>query len=93
MSETPKTSENDLQKMIDQVTAIKDGPRVLQLYMELCVKCGTCADQCHVAQSMLETRTNPAARSDLSDTPYMTEWIPGSPGIFHHSRFHSKKPA
>jgi len=65
MSELSNVNESNLQTMIDQVSAIKNGPRVLQLYMELCVKCGTCAEQCHVAQAMVETRTNPAARSDL----------------------------
>jgi len=60
-----KVSESDLQAIIDQVRAIKNGPRVLQLYMDLCVKCGICAEQCHVARAMPEKRTNPAARSDL----------------------------
>ena len=60
-----RVSQEDLKKVIDQVLAIKNGPRVLQLYMDLCAKCGTCADQCHVAQSNPDRRTNPAARSDL----------------------------
>lgn len=63
-TDTP-TDEAQLQKIIDQVKAIKNGPRVLQLYMDLCTKCGVCAEQCHVAQAMPERRTNPAARSDL----------------------------
>jgi Fe-S oxidoreductase len=33
--------------------------------MDLCAKCGVCAEQCHVALAMPERRTNPAARSDL----------------------------
>ena len=57
--------ENDLQTMIDQVKSIKNGPRVLQLYMDLCAKCGICAEQCHVAKTMPERRTNPAVRADL----------------------------
>ncbi len=65
MSEPSTVNQATLQKMIDQVTAIKNGPRVLQLYMDLCAKCGTCAEQCHVAQSNPEARVNPAARSDL----------------------------
>ena len=60
-----KVNESDLQAIIDQVKAIKNGPRVLQLYMDLCAKCGICAEQCHVARAMPERRTNPAARSDL----------------------------
>ena len=65
MSEQPAVTENDLRKMIDQVKAIKNGPRVLQIYMDICAKCGICADQCHVARTMPESRVNPAARSDL----------------------------
>ena len=38
--------EAQLQKIIDQVKAIKNGPRVLQLYMDMCAKCGICAEQC-----------------------------------------------
>jgi len=54
-----------LAKMVEQVKAIKNGPRVLQLYMDICAKCGICSEQCHVAQTMPDKRTNPAARSDL----------------------------
>ena len=57
--------ETELQKIIDQVKAIKNGPRVLQLYMDMCAKCGICAEQCHVAKTMPEKRTNPAVRADL----------------------------
>ncbi len=56
-------NETELQTVIDQVKAIKNGPRVLQLYMDICAHCGVCAEQCHVAQTMPESRTNPAARS------------------------------
>jgi Fe-S oxidoreductase len=76
MSEA-NVSENDLQKMIDQVKAIKNGPRVLQIYMDICSKCGICAEQCHVAKAMPESRANPAARSDLIRriyTRYGTAW-------------------
>ncbi len=65
MAETTQVNEAELQTIIDQIKAIKNGPRVLQLYMELCAKCGICAEQCHVAKTIPETRTNPAARSDL----------------------------
>ncbi len=65
MREVVQNGGADLQKMIDQVMAIRGAPRVLRLYMDLCAKCGICAEQCHVAQAMPETRTNPAARSDL----------------------------
>ncbi|MCP4571132.1 MAG: (Fe-S)-binding protein [bacterium] len=59
-----QVNETELQTVIDQVKAIKNGPRVLQLYMDICAHCGVCAEQCHVARTMPESRTNPAARSD-----------------------------
>jgi Fe-S oxidoreductase len=65
MSVETTVPEAELQKIIDQVKAIKNGPQVLQVYMDICAKCGICAEQCHVAQAMPEKRTNPAARSDL----------------------------
>ena len=58
-------SEAELQKIIDQVKAIKNGPQVLQVYMDICAKCGICSEECHVARAFPEKRTNPAARSDL----------------------------
>lgn len=54
----------ELDKVIAAVRAIKNGPRVLQLYMDTCAKCGTCATQCHVSQGDPSRRTNPALRSD-----------------------------
>lgn len=79
LRDVPRTHDRevDLQKMIDQVKAIRNGPRVLQLYMDLCVKCGVCADECHVSRTMPERRTNPAARADLIRSlfkRYGTNW-------------------
>lgn len=54
----------DLDKVVEAVKAIKDGSRVLQLYMEICAKCGVCASQCHVSQGNPGKYTNPAFRSD-----------------------------
>ena len=65
MSEKETISQAEIEKAINAVKAIKDGPRALQLYMDICTKCGTCAEQCHVAQANPDRRTNPALRSDL----------------------------
>ncbi|OIP88910.1 MAG: hypothetical protein AUK24_07145 [Syntrophaceae bacterium CG2_30_49_12] len=65
MSEESVISQTDIEKAINSVKAIKDGPRALQLYMDICAKCGTCAEQCHVSRANPQRRTNPAARSDL----------------------------
>ena len=58
------------QAVVDSVKAIKNAPRVLQLYMDICAHCGTCADNCHVYQADPDKRTNPAARSDLIRNMY-----------------------
>ncbi|MDI6776945.1 MAG: (Fe-S)-binding protein [Syntrophales bacterium] len=65
MNEEKVISQTEIEKAIKSVKAIKDGPRALQLYMDICAKCGTCAEQCHVSRANPQRRTNPAARSDL----------------------------
>ena len=46
-----QTSKDGIRKsVIDAITSIDNGPRVLKLYMEMCARCGTCADQCPVYQ-------------------------------------------
>jgi Fe-S oxidoreductase len=65
MNEKKTTHQAEIEKAVNAVKAIKDGPRALQIYMDICAKCGTCADQCHVARANPVRRTNPAARSDL----------------------------
>lgn len=63
--QSKEIGQAEIEKVVAAVRAIKDGPRVLQLYMDLCAKCGTCAMQCHVSEADPERRTNPARRSDL----------------------------
>ena len=58
-----ETSVKD--QVVDSINAIKDGPRAMRLYMELCAKCGTCASVCPVYYGKSEKRYNPAERTDL----------------------------
>ena len=51
--------------VVNSINGIKKGPRVLKLYMEMCVKCGTCASVCPVYNGKQEPKYNPANRSDL----------------------------
>jgi len=60
-----QTKEEIRQSVIDACTSIKNGPRVLKLYMEMCARCGTCAEQCPVYQGNPTKLRNPAVRSDL----------------------------
>ncbi len=61
------TSTNNLkEKILDSIKAIKHkGPLPLRLYMEICAKCGTCAEVCPVYYGKNEKSLNPAERSDL----------------------------
>ena len=66
--EKPKVPEKET--VVKGIRAIKDGPAMLRLYMEVCAKCGTCADQCPVYYGAKEKRFNPADRSDLIRAVY-----------------------
>ncbi len=52
-------------QVVDSISAINKGPKVLKLYMEMCAKCGTCATVCPVYYGSDEAKYNPALRSDL----------------------------
>ncbi len=61
-----KVTGNSLkQEVIDAVIAIDNGPQVLKLYMEMCARCGTCAEQCPVYYGEPTKLRNPVLRSDL----------------------------
>jgi Fe-S oxidoreductase len=51
--------------VVHAIRAIRDGPRALRLYMDSCVKCGTCASVCPVYFGKSEKRYNPAERTDI----------------------------
>jgi Fe-S oxidoreductase len=54
--------------VLKAIDAIEKGPAALRVYMEVCAKCGTCADVCPVYYGSPEKRQNPADRSDLIRT-------------------------
>jgi Fe-S oxidoreductase len=56
---------SDKEAVVKSISAIKKGPKVLKLYMDMCAKCGTCASVCPVYYGSSETKYNPAKRSDL----------------------------
>ena len=51
--------------VVKAIIAIQKGPRVLKLYMDNCVKCGTCAEVCPVYYGDRQPKYHPALRSDL----------------------------
>jgi Fe-S oxidoreductase len=58
------------QEVVKAITAIEGGPQVLKVYMDNCVKCGTCAVQCPVYYGNPQKKYNPAVRSDLIRSIY-----------------------
>ena len=51
--------------VIDAVKGIRNGPRALRMYMEMCAKCGVCASACPVYYGAPEKRYHPAERTDV----------------------------
>ncbi len=51
--------------VVNSISAIKKGPKVLKLYMDMCAKCGTCATVCPIYFGDEDPKYNPANRSDL----------------------------
>jgi Fe-S oxidoreductase len=50
--------------VIEAITSIHDGPKSMKMYMEMCMRCGTCAEQCPVYYGSQEEKYNPVIRSD-----------------------------
>jgi Fe-S oxidoreductase len=61
---------SDQETVLKGVNAIKGGPRALRLYMDVCAKCGTCAEVCPVYYGKQDPKYNPANRSDLIRSLY-----------------------
>lgn len=47
------------------VAALRNGPRALQLALDICAHCGQCASACQVSQTSPDPRVNPARRAAL----------------------------
>jgi Fe-S oxidoreductase len=62
----PRVDGDELLKRVTaSCTALHNGPRVLKLYMDTCIKCGTCAKVCPIYYGEPTEMRNPAVRSDL----------------------------
>ena len=64
------TTEGIKQKVVDSITSIEDGPQVLRLYMDVCARCGVCAEQCPVYYGGPDEMRNPVVRSDMIRSIY-----------------------
>ncbi|MHC4305406.1 MAG: (Fe-S)-binding protein [Planctomycetota bacterium] len=65
MLDKSASDNNVKEKVVSLIKAMREGPRAMRLYMEMCAKCGTCATVCPVYYGKPEQRYNPAERTDL----------------------------
>lgn len=57
----PNWKERALDKLVD----LKSRYRSLQLFLDICVKCGACTDKCHYFIGTSDAKNMPVARQDL----------------------------
>lgn len=62
--------ENWQEKAIDKMGDLLNKYRSLRLYMDICVKCGSCTDKCHYLQGTADPKNMPVARQDLMRQVY-----------------------
>ncbi len=74
--EMSSKKNNDYEVVLKEVGGIKSGPVPLRVAMEICARCGTCAQQCPVYQGKPEARYNPALRTDRIRKIYKRYYTP-----------------
>lgn len=62
----PNWQQRALEKMAD----LKSRYRSLQLFLDICVKCGACTDKCHYYIGTADPKNMPVARQDLMRKVY-----------------------
>ncbi|MDP7549450.1 MAG: (Fe-S)-binding protein, partial [Alphaproteobacteria bacterium] len=73
-------------KAIEKFGELLKRNRSLQVYMDICVKCGACADKCHYYLGTGDPKNMPVARQDLMRKVYRKhftlagKWLPGLVG-------------
>jgi Fe-S oxidoreductase len=58
------------EKVVNSIKAMRNGPLAMRVYMDTCVKCGTCAKVCPIFYGDDDEKYNPAERSDLLRSIY-----------------------
>ena len=56
--------QKEREAVLSEVIGLKKGPAPLRLALEICARCGTCAEVCPVYYGKSEPRFNPALRTD-----------------------------
>ncbi len=58
------------QRALDKMADLKSRYRSLQLFLDICVKCGACTDKCHYYIGTADPKNMPVARQDLMRKVY-----------------------
>jgi len=56
--------EKERELVVNEVMGLKNGPVLLRMPMEICARCGTCAQVCPVYNGKTDFRYNPTLRTD-----------------------------
>ena len=62
--------ENWKEKAIEKMDEIRGKYRSIQVFMDICVKCGACTDKCHYYLGTSDPKNMPVARQDLMRQVY-----------------------
>lgn len=57
--------ENWKERALDKMADLKGRYRSLQVFLDICVKCGACTDKCHYYIGSADPKNMPVARQDL----------------------------
>ena len=85
-----KLVENWQQKGIDKLGEMLKKYRSLQVYLDICVKCGACADKCHYYLGTQDPNNMPVQRAELLRSVYRRYFTPAGkllPGLVRASDF------
>ena len=62
--------ENWKERALDKMADLKGRYRSLQVFLDICVKCGACTDKCHYYIGSSDPKNMPVARQDLLRKAY-----------------------
>jgi Fe-S oxidoreductase len=82
--------ENWQQKGVEKLGELLKKYRSLQVYLDICVKCGACADKCHYYLGTQDANNMPVQRAELMRSVYRRYFTPAGklfPGLVKANDF------
>lgn len=71
-----KLADNWKEKLLEKMAELLKKYRSLQVYLDICVKCGSCTDKCHYYLGTADPNNMPAARQELMRKIYRKYFTP-----------------